>query len=171
MAEMDLFYKIIVLKMLDKAQFALSNMQITEFFLENEYTDYFNAQMAINELADTGLLNVKESHGNTEYELNEDGLKSLELFSDKITPEIDKDLTEYLGKNRVEMIEENSVKAFYSEVSTGGYRVVCQMKSKEKIIFECNCVVTSKEQAEAMCNNWKAKYEMLYFEFLDKLTV
>ena len=44
MAEPFTIYKLTILYMLDKAGFPLSNTQISNFFLEKEYTDYFRVQ-------------------------------------------------------------------------------------------------------------------------------
>lgn len=41
MAEPFTLYKLIVLYMLEKVDFPLSNTQISDFFLEKEYTNYF----------------------------------------------------------------------------------------------------------------------------------
>ena len=40
MAEPFTLYKLIVLYMLEKVDFPLSNTQISDFFLEKEYTNY-----------------------------------------------------------------------------------------------------------------------------------
>lgn len=54
-------YKLIILYMLNKVDFPLTNAQISEFFLENEYTNYFSLQEAINDLDDSGLFFRKQS--------------------------------------------------------------------------------------------------------------
>ena len=54
MAEPFTIYKLTILFMLDKAGFPLTNTQISNFFLEQEYTDYFreinNIEKQINPL-------------------------------------------------------------------------------------------------------------------------
>lgn len=47
MAEPFTIYKLTILYMLSKAGFPLSNTQISNFFLEQEYTDYFRVQEVI----------------------------------------------------------------------------------------------------------------------------
>ena len=47
-------YKLIILYMLEKVDFPLTNSQVSEFILDKGYTTYFTLQRAINEL--TGLL-------------------------------------------------------------------------------------------------------------------
>ncbi len=49
MADAQTKYKLIILYMLRKVTFPLSNSQITEFMIEKEYTDYFHIQEALNE--------------------------------------------------------------------------------------------------------------------------
>ena len=47
MAEPLTLYKLIILYMLKKVDFPLTNAQISEFVLDQEYTTYFTLQQAI----------------------------------------------------------------------------------------------------------------------------
>ena len=38
--EAETLYKLIIMHMLNKVEFPLTNSQISQFFLENEYTNY-----------------------------------------------------------------------------------------------------------------------------------
>ena len=49
MAEAFTLYKLIILYMLDKVDFPLTNSQISEFVLDKGYTDYFKLQQALSE--------------------------------------------------------------------------------------------------------------------------
>lgn len=55
MAEAFKLYKLIILYMLDKVDFPLTNSQISEFILNEGYTTYFKLQQALSELLDSGL--------------------------------------------------------------------------------------------------------------------
>ncbi len=59
-------YKLIVLYMLNKVNFPLTNAQISEFILDKEYTNYFTLQQVIGELAEGDLISLK-TVGNTSY--------------------------------------------------------------------------------------------------------
>ena len=59
MAQPLTLYKLIVLYMLDKATFPLSNSQISEFILDREYTSYFHLQQALSELVDAKLAKIE----------------------------------------------------------------------------------------------------------------
>ncbi len=69
MAEPFTIYKLTILYMLDKAGFPLSNTQISNFFLEKEYTDYFRVQEVIGDLVNADLINFESTHSNTQYTL------------------------------------------------------------------------------------------------------
>ena len=85
MAEPFTIYKLTILYMLDKAGFPLSNTQISNFFLEKEYTDYFRVQEVIGDLVNADLINFESTHSNTQYTLTAAGKETLGFFKDKIT--------------------------------------------------------------------------------------
>jgi len=59
MAEPATLYKLIILHMLEHIDFPLSNAQISDFFLDREYTDYFTIQQVIHDLMDSGLVRTE----------------------------------------------------------------------------------------------------------------
>lgn len=58
MAEPITIYKLTILNMLDKVDFPLTNTQISNFFLEQDYTDYFRVQQVLSDLEDASLIHV-----------------------------------------------------------------------------------------------------------------
>ena len=50
-------YKLMVLYMLKRVNFPLSNGQMSEFFLDKSYTNYFTFQQVISELQEAVLIN------------------------------------------------------------------------------------------------------------------
>ena len=69
MAQPLTLYKLIVLYMLDKATFPLSNSQISEFILDREYTSYFHLQQALSELVDAKLAKIEVVRNTSYYHL------------------------------------------------------------------------------------------------------
>ncbi len=67
MAEPFTIYKLTILNMLDKVDFPLTNTQISNFFLEQEYTDYFRVQQVLNDLSVADLVRFESTHSNTQY--------------------------------------------------------------------------------------------------------
>ena len=50
MAKSFTLYKLIILYMLNEVDFPLTNSQISEFILDEGYTNYFKLQLALSEL-------------------------------------------------------------------------------------------------------------------------
>ena len=99
MAEPFTLYKLIVLYMLEKVDFPLSNTQISDFFLEKEYTNYFTVQQVVHDLIETDLISTESTHSNTQYSITAAGKETLQFFHDKISPAIQNDILHYFDKH------------------------------------------------------------------------
>lgn len=169
MAEPNLIYKVTVLRILSRADFAVSNTQLTDFFLDMNYTDYFTIQQTIGDLVESDMLLVNASHNSTLYTLSKEGERTLEAFKDKLTDAIDNDIKKYFAEHSLAMKQENSVTANFDKSTSGGYIVECKVTSDSKELLSFRMHVATKEQAEAMCYNWKVKYEDVQMSLLDIL--
>ena len=67
MQDVHTLYKLIILSMLDKVEFELTNSQITAFILEEQYTDYFTVQETLADMIESGLLEAKTIRNSTRY--------------------------------------------------------------------------------------------------------
>ena len=169
MAEPFTIYKLTILYMLDKAGFPLSNTQISNFFLEKEYTDYFRVQEVIGDLVNADLINFESTHSNTQYTLTAAGRETLGFFKDKITDGIENDVKRFFEKNKLEFRQENFILADYYKTTNQNYDVRCQVRSDSTTVLDLTLAVTTKEQAEAICNNWKNSNEDVYAYLMDIL--
>ncbi len=169
MAEPFTIYKLTILYMLDKAGFPLTNTQISNFFLEKEYTDYFRVQEVIGELTDASLINSESTHSNTQYSLTAAGKETLGFFKDKISDGIANDVKEFFKKNKMELKMENSILADYYKTTDRRYDVRCQVRSDGHNIIDLTLSVKTREQAEAICNNWKNQNDDVYAYLMDIL--
>lgn len=169
MADPNTIYKMTILTMLNKAEFPLSNTQISNFFLEQDYTDYFTVQQAISGLLDSGLIRPESTRGNTFYYITGSGKDTLRFFEDKITPAIQKDMTDYFEKNKVSFKNENSVTADFYKSSLSGFDARCQLKENNRSVIDLTVHVKTKEQAEAVCQNWQKQNAEIFSYLMDSL--
>ena len=51
-------YKLIVLYMLNRVNFPMTNAQVSDYILEKEYTNYLTLQQVINELSDAHMISL-----------------------------------------------------------------------------------------------------------------
>ncbi len=169
MAELDLLYKITTLELLSKVDFPLTNSQITDFFLTANYIDWFRAQEIIHNLEENKMIESDTSHNSTQYTITSEGQHTLDLFKDKITDGILQDIDTYFRENKMEIKAKNSITADYYRATGGGFLVNCKAQEGTLEILSLNLHVDTKEQAEAICYNWKVKYEDVYMTILDQL--
>ena len=80
LAEPMTLYKLMNLYMLHQVNFPLTNAQLSNFFLDREYTTYFTLQQALNELLDAGLVKKETMRNSSRYEITKEGEETLEFF-------------------------------------------------------------------------------------------
>lgn len=103
MAEAFKLYKLIILYMLDKVDFPLTNSQISEFILNEGYTTYFKLQQALSELLDSGFIREESTHTRTFYHLTEEGEETIHYFKNDISPAIQEDINSFLSNKQYEL--------------------------------------------------------------------
>ncbi len=169
MSESLTLYKLIVLYMLDKVNFPLTEAQITDFILGKEYTTYFSLRQAISELIDADLMKVETFRNSSHYHITDEGRSTLEYFGNKISSSIVADIDEYLVTNQYSLLDEVSTTADYYKTTNNDYAVECKVREKNSDLISLVLTVPTKEQANAICNNWKIENQEIYSYLMDKL--
>ena len=152
MAEPITIYKLTILNMLDKVDFPLTNTQISNFFLEQDYTDYFRVQQVLSDLEDASLIHAESTHSNTQYTITAAGKETLGFFKDKL-----------------ELRSVNSILADYYKTPNQDYAARCQFRVHETNLIDLTLTVKTREQAQAICDNWKKQNEDVYAYLMDLL--
>ena len=155
-------YKLMNLYMLKQVNFPLTNAQLTNFFTEHEYTTYLTLQQALNELEDAGLIHKEPSHNSTRYEITREGEETLNFFGKNISPAIVNDMDQYLKENKFRLREEVGTSADYYKATGQDYIVHCEVREGKTVLIRLDLALPDKEQAEAMCSNWKEKSQEIY---------
>ena len=93
-------YKLMVLYMLDKVNFPLSNSQIADFMLDRQYTNYFTLQEVLSSLASDGFVQILTYRSSTQYKLTKEGIDTISFFYNKISQAIRDDIDKYLKDNK-----------------------------------------------------------------------
>ena len=155
MSESFTLYKLIILYMLEKVDFPLTTSQISEFILDKGYTNYFKLQSTISEMLDSQLILAENTHNRTLYHLTEEGSKTIEFFRNKISPEIQHDIDDFLEEKSYDLKEEAAVKTEY-------------YLTPNSLIY-LKLTVTTKKEAETIANNWNMQSQSVYASLLAKL--
>lgn len=155
-------YKLIVLYMLDRVDFPLSNSTITGFILETGYTDFATIQQVLGIIQDDELINVESSRSNTSYTLTEAGAQMLSYFGNKISDDIKSEVNSYLKKNKYELKQAANVISEYYKNTAGEYSVHCCIKENNSSLIELTISVPDEDMADTMCGRWKETSQDIY---------
>jgi DNA-binding PadR family transcriptional regulator len=162
-------YKLILLFILDKVDFPLTNAQISGFILEKGYTNFFNVQKSLNELEETGLIKGEAKKNTSLFYITPAGSEALTFFKDEISPAIKEDILEYLKENRYEMRAEFAISADYYEAKRGEYLAQCYVLEGNSKIIELSLSLPTEETAKNVCQNWKKKNAEIYEYLMGEL--
>lgn len=162
LAEPMTLYKLMNLYMLYQVNFPLTNAQLSNFFLDREYTTYFTLQKALNELLDAGLVKKETMRNSSRYEITKEGEETLEFFGKNISPAIVSDMDEYLKQNRFRMRNEVGLISDFYKSTNQDYIVHCEVREGKAVLVNLDISVPDKEQAEIMCNHWKDRSQEIY---------
>ena len=138
-------YKMIILYMLKKVTFPLSNSQITNFLLDHEYTTYFHIQQTIHDLMDTHLILERKQGNSICYEITPEGQKTLSYF-------------------------ENSITAEYYRTPEQEYTVQLGVLEKNAPLIQLKITVPTEEMAKNLCHNWPKRSQEIYASVMTSLS-
>lgn len=162
-------YKLIILFILDKVDFPLTNAQISNFILEKDYTNYFNIQQSISELIETEFVTAQTVGHSSHYRITPSGRETLSFFDSMIPSAIQEDILKYLKDNKYSLRDEVSTLSEYFEAKKGEYAVRLRVIEKEDSIIDLSLAVPTEEDAVRICNNWRSQSQMIYAYVLGNL--
>jgi len=155
-------YKLMTLYMLKQAKFPLSNSQISEFFLNKEYTTYFTLQQALNELLEAHLIRQETIRNSSRYEITREGEETLVFFGNTISDGIIEDIDTFLKENKIRLRNEVGIVADYYKSTSQDYIVECEVREGKNVLIKLEVAVPSEEQAEIMCDKWQDSNQRIY---------
>ena len=155
-------YKLMILYMLDHVNFPLTNSQLTDFFLDHEYTTYFTLQQALNELKEAGLIRMESTHNSSRYEITKEGDDTLSFFGNNISTAIIEDIDSYLKENKFRLRNEVGVISDFYKSTNQDYIVHCEVREGKSVLIGFDLSVPDKDQAETMASHWKERSQDIY---------
>lgn len=160
--ETRMLYKLIILYILDKVDFPMTNTQLTNFLLERDYTSYFNIQQTLSDLLEDEFIRSDTLNSTSMYCITDSGRETLSFFYTTISSAIRDDIDLYLDEHEYTLREEVSMPAEYFEVRKNEYVARLQVLERGSAIIDLNLAVTTKEAAEHVCMQWRQKSSDIY---------
>ena len=88
--------KLLVLYVINNLKYPITNAQLTEIILENNFINYFTLQQYISELITSKFLKYKKVNDKNLIYITNNGVNALTFFTDRITPLKKKIIDDYL---------------------------------------------------------------------------
>lgn len=168
--QLNTLYKLMTMYTLSRVDFALTNSQITNVFLDLGYTNYFNVQYALGELVDGGLVREEVYPDYRYYALTDSGHESIDALRSTLSSSIRSDIDEYLRKMRLEFREALSSRAEYYRTTGGDWAVRCRVMEHAAALIDMTLTVPNETQAKVVSKGWKEKSQEIYAMVIRKLT-
>ena len=163
-------HKLIILHLLQKMGIALSNSEICQFLLEKNYMDYFSVQQYLAELVDAGWLEKSREQNHTRYTLTDEGEETVNYFLNHISEHAKTEINTYVQENSKRIRAEYAVTANYFPEINDDFLVKCGLNDDNgNGLMEVSVSVVSKQQALAICRNWRKNVSHLYGSILTSL--
>lgn len=169
MTEPETLYKLMILYLLKKVNFPLSNPQLWTFFEQNGYTNYFTFQQTIQQLLDANLISQDEVRSIVRYELTREGEEALYYFENDISPAVRADMDAFITENKFQLRNETGIMADYYKTANYDYCVHMKVREGKSILFEMNLTVPTEEQASTLCGHFEDNAQNIYAYVMKQL--
>lgn len=157
-----MLYKLIVLYMLGRVSFPLTNAQVCDFMLEHSYTDYMTLQKVLAELSEANLILTSKHHNRTQLTLTKEGAETLRFFDNRIGEAIRQDIDTFLKEKEFTLRNEVSILADYYKSTSGEYEARLVAKDRDITLIDMTLSVPTLDLAISVCDNWQAKNQEVY---------
>jgi len=168
--QLKTLYKLMTLYTLSRVDFALTNTQIANVFLDLGYTNYFNVQYTLGDLVNSDLVHEEVFPGYRYYQLTDEGKASMDALRSSLSSSIRSDIDEYLRANRLEFREALSVRSEYYRTTEGDYAVRCRVMEHAAALIDLTLTVPNETQARIVSKEWKEKSQDVYAYIMRTLT-
>ena len=169
MTEPETLYKLMILYMLKRVNFPMTNPQLWTFFEKNGYTNYFTFQNTVAELLDANLISQDEVRNTILYELTREGEEALFYFKNEISEDIRGEMDEYIRVNRYQLRNETGITADYTKTENFDYCVHLLVREGKSVLFEMRLTVPTEEQAKTLSEHWEENSQNIYAYVLKRL--
>lgn len=162
--------KLLLLYLIDKMEIPLTQSQISQFALEENYINYFSLQQFLADMVNVDYLEKSIENNTTYYNVTDQGLTALEFFKKRIPSQVKNKIKRFVELNKKSIKKDYEVTAnYFYEKNNNEYTIKCGIYEDETTLMELTLSVVSREEAKIICKNWRKNVNDLYGDILVKL--
>ena len=169
-AEEMMYYKLIILYILDRLSMPISNAELSRIVLEKQYAPFFAMQHVLGDLVEDKYIEVvKEEKNSHEYQITPEGVETISLFYKDIPTEKRDEIDGFLQQELFHLRDRRSSTADFYESRKDEYIVELRVTERGTDLINLNLLVTTPEQADTICNRWKEASTEVYQYLITRL--
>lgn len=161
--------KLLLLYIFDRIKLPISNIQITQIVLENNFINYFTLHQYISELLTSSLLKYTAEDNKNRLIITEKGSKVLSMFQKRLTKNKLEVIDEYLDLHLDKIKKDITVTAEYTIENKNNYIVNLIATENNNVLIDLKINVPTNKQARELCNKWKNSSSELYEKIIHLL--
>jgi predicted transcriptional regulator len=161
--------KLLLLYIFDKIKLPISNIQITQIILENNFINYFTLHQYISELISSNFLEYTGEDSKQRLIITEKGSKVLSMFGERLSKSKVDVIDKYLKTNQEKIKKEIAISADYTIEGTNNYIVNLKATENNAILIDLKINVPSNKQARELCSKWKNNSAEIYNNIMRQL--
>lgn len=161
--------KLLVLYVMESLKQPITNTQLTEIILENNFINYFTLQQYISELISSDFLRYKKVNDKNLVYITEKGSSTLSFFSDRISSIKKKIIDDYLLSIKDSIKKELTINSDYTLGKDNSFLVDLQALENDNLLISLKVSVPTKKQALSLCNRWKDNPSDIYNKIMNSL--
>ncbi|HHV39553.1 MAG TPA: DUF4364 family protein [Tepidimicrobium sp.] len=154
--------KLILLYIIDQSSIPLTNDEITEFVMENNYMNYFLIQQYLIELIESKFIKYIDEKEDRRYILSNKGNTTLFYFKDRINNRIKREISKKFSKLKKEIKKTTQIIGNFQKKNEKEYIVNLKLIKNQSAILNLSLTVPTADQARIICNKWKSDPECIY---------
>lgn len=161
--------KLLLLYIIYSIKLPISNNQLTQIILENNFINYFTLQQYLSELESAGFTKYTQKDGKQRLIITDKGSKVLIMFKGRISAAKISVIDSYLDKNMNQIKNETTVISDYTIEKDNNFIVNLKVTENDQIIIDLKINVPSKKHAMNLCSKWKEDSSQIYNDIMNLL--
>ena len=148
-----LLYKLMILYMLDRTDYTMTNSLISGFIVGKDYTSVFNLHESLSELINDEFISTDTIRDTIHYKITSSGEEALSYFENRLPYAIKEDILEYLKAERINVKKVRNLCGLLLQRFELVHRTVHHQRSKgnlDRSEIRCPNKITSRNHLQQL---------------------
>lgn len=162
-------FKLLLLYIIHYIGSPASNVQLTQFVLENNIMDYFMLQQFLSELKDSKFITEEFNDKKHAFTITNMGKDTLNYFINHISESKIEHVNELLNIQKERLILNAQVTADYIKLKNNEYLARLKATENDLPIINLELNVVNNKQAKQICEKWLENAPSFYNQIINML--